>query len=90
MLKAGRVTKREFLGIQRVTTLGQIAYVLVMANPDGVDTDELLAKIQEDRPSMPRQLVAAVLADLQEAQYIRYDAGRWYAPGPKPVIWESL
>jgi hypothetical protein len=55
MLKAGRVTKREFLGIQRVTTLGQIAYVLVMANPDGVDTDELLAKIQEDRTHPERR-----------------------------------
>lgn len=90
MLKAGQVTKRAFLGIQRVTTLGQIVYVLVLANPDGVDETSLLAKLQEDRPSMPQQLMRAVLDDLQEEQYVRYDAGRWYAPGPKPVIWESL
>ena len=90
MLKAGAQHKQGNVFGSKPLTMGQSAYLIIASNPDGVSTEELVARMQETRPSMDAKHIEACAEDLQTDGYIRYDKGRWYAPGPKPVIWEAL
>jgi hypothetical protein len=74
----------------RQLTMGQCVYLSVISNPDGVTTGELVARMQEASPSMTAKHIEACAEDLLTVGYVIYDSGRWYAPGPKPLIWEAL
>jgi len=73
-----------------VSTLGQAVYLAVIANPDGLASDELVSKLQEAQSHLTLDEVTCAAETLRGRGYIRHDHGRWYAPGPTPAIWEAL
>jgi len=73
-----------------VQTIGQVIYLAVMSNPDGLEPDELIARIQEEKSELSRELILNQTVLLQARGYIRQDQGRWYAPGPETAVWEML
>jgi hypothetical protein len=71
-------------------TLGQLIYTLVMANPDGLGPEGLIARVQECQHGVSREEILNKATLLQAYECIRQDNGRWYAPGPTPAVWQEL
>jgi hypothetical protein len=80
------------LGGMPMLTLGQLIYTLVMSNTNGIDPEALISRVQEEGSKLllARETILNKTVLLQAHGYLRQHSGRWYAPGPKPLIWEAL
>lgn len=82
--------KQAMLGMVPITTPGQVIYLALMAAPDGLDTLQVAAIAEERFPDIGYGVYVARMLQMREIGYIRYDAGRWYAPGPINPVLEVL
>ena len=88
-MNAGTV-KTSWWELLSIETVGQAIYVAVMASPDGLDSRELVERVQESQPELDGGKVLCVAVRLQASGYLRLDGVIWRAPGPIPAIWEML
>jgi len=81
MLSVGRV---------ETMTLGQMIYVIINSNPDGVTTSELLAKVWERNPHACLGDITDITKQFDAKGYVLHEGERWYAPGPTLISWKVL